>query len=279
MYKVLNIGHFFISIEGWGINSFPEYFDNFYTENINQPVDIFLKVSNEFKAEYRFTGDLVYEAESDNSNWYIFKNGSDFIFTESKDKHKISKYLVAVNGFKEWLFISRDDENAFFSYPFDSLFLQYGLLSLGAVTLHASCVYKYNNGLLFVGRSGRGKSTLARMFYENGYNVLHDDKIVLYESNGEIWAANLPKYDLDSCKSCKVSSAFMISGHGKNTIEAISNNDLLTNLLANGILHNFNNKLVYMTVRVFASVVDSVKGFELYFTKTKEIIKNIEKTT
>lgn len=52
------------------------------------------------------------------------------------------------------------------------------LFQQGLYPLHASAVEVNGKGVLFVGKSGVGKSTLAAAFYKRGYRILADDVCV-----------------------------------------------------------------------------------------------------
>jgi len=52
----------------------------------------------------------------------------------------------------------------------------------GKLVLHASCVEAGADSLAFVGRSGRGKSTLAASFAKNSYRFLTDDGLQVDQS-------------------------------------------------------------------------------------------------
>ena len=66
-------------------------------------------------------------------------------------------------------------------YPLDELLLQ-GLLARGrGAEIHACGIADGSGrGLLFVGQSGAGKTTMARLWEgERGITVLSDDRIIL----------------------------------------------------------------------------------------------------
>lgn len=55
----------------------------------------------------------------------------------------------------------------------------------GELVLHAAAVLGPNGAILFVGESGRGKSTLAASLHQRGFALLGDDAIVIFAGNGE----------------------------------------------------------------------------------------------
>jgi len=63
----------------------------------------------------------------------------------------------------------------------------------GKLVLHASAVIlKENTGIIFVGDSGWGKSTLASSFHQSGKPLITDDCLLLSIENGEV--LGIPNY-------------------------------------------------------------------------------------
>jgi hypothetical protein len=60
------------------------------------------------------------------------------------------------------------------------------------IVLHASAVLTTRDAVAFAGKSGRGKSTLATSFMQEGYRLVSDDCLVLRREQGS-WIA-LPSY-------------------------------------------------------------------------------------
>ena len=64
-------------------------------------------------------------------------------------------------------------------YPLEDLLFRHLLADHNAVLVHACGVSWRNAGHLFVGSSGAGKSTTARLWRSAGATILNDDRIVL----------------------------------------------------------------------------------------------------
>ena len=62
----------------------------------------------------------------------------------------------------------------------------------GWIVLHASAIEMEGGVIAFIGESGRGKSTLATSFHEQGYSLLTDDCLLLKPKNGQI--TGIPGY-------------------------------------------------------------------------------------
>jgi hypothetical protein len=83
-------------------------------------------------------------------------------------------------------------------YPLDELLMIHRLARGGGVELHAlgvvDCQFgKRSRGLLFVGHSGAGKSTIARLWQKQpGVTILSDDRIVVRRNHGTSWMYGTP---------------------------------------------------------------------------------------
>lgn len=77
------------------------------------------------------------------------------------------------------------------AYPLGEL-MMIGLLARGSgLLMHAAGVDDSGKGLLFVGHSGAGKTTLARL-WEREAALLNDDRVVLREQGGRFWIHGTP---------------------------------------------------------------------------------------
>lgn len=76
------------------------------------------------------------------------------------------------------------------SFPLDELLFQHHIARAGGLVVHACGVVVDGRAVLFCGRSGAGKTTLARLFRRHcpRAQVLSDDRIVL-RSRGAGWQA------------------------------------------------------------------------------------------
>ena len=71
------------------------------------------------------------------------------------------------------------------AYLYESQVLPLALSRLGKLVLHASAVEVEGGAVVFVGESGRGKSTLAASFATSGHRLLTDDGLVIEAAGAE----------------------------------------------------------------------------------------------
>jgi hypothetical protein len=79
-------------------------------------------------------------------------------------------------------------------YPLDELVVMHRLGRERGVEVHAAGMRDSNGiGYLFLGHSGAGKSTTTRLWnQQHSMTVLSDDRIILRETDGEIWMHGTP---------------------------------------------------------------------------------------
>lgn len=65
--------------------------------------------------------------------------------------------------------------------------------SVGIVELHAACVARDEQGLILVGPTRSGKSTLARSLIDAGFRLLSDDRTFCSVNNAKLMAWGLPR--------------------------------------------------------------------------------------
>ncbi|HWU41674.1 MAG TPA: hypothetical protein VN203_28795 [Candidatus Acidoferrum sp.] len=77
-------------------------------------------------------------------------------------------------------------------YPLEDLLFRSLLADRGALIVHACGVVWQGKGYLFIGSSGVGKSTTARLWKAAGASVLNDDRIVLESSSAGTFIHSTP---------------------------------------------------------------------------------------
>jgi hypothetical protein len=182
-------------------------------------------------------------------------------------------------------------------YSFDSmlrlifslvLFTQNGLL------LHSSGIVYKNKGFLFVGRSGKGKSTLVKnsVSRNEDIKILSDELVGVMVINSSVFTYKSPfwgelKTDIKNFpfetrnQLFKVDKIFVLNSHLKTKNFVIKKLDIETAIIklleTNLCLFNnhFLGKKIFSTVE---KIVKSAKIYKLDFKKNFEINQNILET-
>lgn len=77
-------------------------------------------------------------------------------------------------------------------YPLEQPLIIARLAFLSGMVLHASCVMIHGRGVLFVGQSGRGKTTLARLCRSHGATILNDERNIIRTLNNTLQVSSSP---------------------------------------------------------------------------------------
>jgi len=78
-------------------------------------------------------------------------------------------------------------------YPLDQLLLMYALARREGCIVHAAGAALDGRAYIFPGRSGAGKTTLARQLAAHGgFELLSDDRMVVRRVDGRLWAFGTP---------------------------------------------------------------------------------------
>ncbi len=78
------------------------------------------------------------------------------------------------------------------NYPCDQAILMNRLLHFGAGIIHACGVVVDGQGVVFAGRSGAGKTTIARLWRAHGGALLNDDRVILRSRESGVAVASSP---------------------------------------------------------------------------------------
>jgi hypothetical protein len=129
-------------------------------------------------------------------------------------------------------------------YPIDELIMTHRLARGQGVEVHAlGLVDSDGSGYLFLGHSGAGKSTSARLWMlEAGVQLLSDDRVILRKHDGEFWMYGTPWHGdagIASPGRARVTSIFVLQQASKNKIVPLKPNQTVTELFARSFVPHY----------------------------------------
>jgi len=151
------------------------------------------------------------------------------------------------------------------AYPLDGLLLYYLTVISNDIMIHASGVGFEDRGYIFSGVSGKGKSTIARLWHDAGARVIHDDRLIIRKMNGEYRFYNTPVYNNDKPLEAPLSAIFLIEHGMENRIEPLSGVQAVSQLLANCIQHNWDKNITGNLVNAITDMCEKIRVFRFYF--------------
>jgi len=160
-------------------------------------------------------------------------------------------------------------------WPLNQILMIY-LLSLNrGILFHACGIDDRGDGILFLGNSGHGKSTMGKLWLENQSNILNDDRIVVREKDDQLWMYGTPWHgDLAewSLKRLPISKIFFLNPGGKNNAIQKNGAEAVSMLLARSFPPFWDQKSMTYTIDLCQRFVDKIPCYELSFEPDSRIV-------
>jgi hypothetical protein len=160
-------------------------------------------------------------------------------------------------------------------WPLNQILMIY-LLSHGkGILFHACGIDDQGDGVLFLGNSGHGKSTMGNLWLENQCNILNDDRIVVREKDdqfrmyGTPWHGDLAEWSLNELPIRKI---FFLNPGGKNTAIPKNGVEAVSMLIARSFPPFWDQKSMTYTMDLCHRLVEKVPCHELSFEPDGRIV-------
>jgi hypothetical protein len=156
------------------------------------------------------------------------------------------------------------------NYPYDQALLTNRMVHGGAGVIHACGVVVDGKGLVFAGRSGVGKTTLARLWRDAGATLLNDDRVILRVDRGRVvglwaspWHGDETEVHAETAPLCGI---FHLRQAPVNRLQRITETEALTSLLATTVAPFYSASAMNRVVDLWSEVVQHVPSYSLEFT-------------
>jgi len=146
--------------------------------------------------------------------------------------------------------------------------------------LHSAALVRDEKAYLFLGDSGDGKSSLARIF--GGSMVFSDDSPILCERNGDPLVFPSPYHQIDSLKgldkevigsSARVEGLYFLTKDNRVYLESVSKREAIS-LIINRHIHFFRHlstRAKSLLFDLFIDVCDRIPSYNLHFSLDGDI--------
>jgi hypothetical protein len=217
------------------------------------------------------------------SNWALYQSQNRLVLQDSGfDTRALPQKRILmdlVNGEGD-IFI-RDDvshgdlRSITLSYPLDQLFMIL-LLSEGKGLLHHGCGIEDGGlGYLFVGNSGQGKSTMAKLWSAEGAKVLNDDRVVVRGNKKDFWMYGTPwhgDFKEFSTKGFPIGKIFFLHPDKENRLIPHEGAKAVSMLLTRSFPPLWDKEGMIFTAAFCHRLVSAVPCYELHFKQDQSVV-------
>lgn len=201
--------------------------------------------------------------------WSVWKHDQE-LFIKSvfplcqDDRRAILKFSLSTREWDLWIDCNVKEADPL-EYPLDGLLLYYLTVIHGDILIHASGVNYSGSGYLFSGISGKGKTTMARLWESKGAKVIHDDRLIIRKTDDGYRMYNTPVYNNDIPQESPLTKLFIIDHSMENRIITVKGAVAASLVMANCIQHNWGSEIIAGLLSSVASLCETVPVRKLYF--------------
>ena len=165
-------------------------------------------------------------------------------------------------------------------YPLDELVMMHRLALGQGVELHAlGLTDDDGSGYLFLGHSGAGKSTAARIWLSQpGVRLLSDDRIILREHDGEFWMYGTPWHGdagIASPARARLTQVFLLEQAPAEELIPLSQSQAAAELFARTFVPFYLKNGIQFSLEFLEEVTRSVPCSTFRFTPTASAVEAI----
>lgn len=220
--------------------------------------------------------------------WVIYRVASSWIYLALEDENEpLNARAVAVfsDDYSKVIIYHRDDTllrescdmRALTMFPSDQIMMSQVLARRNGFYIHSAGMILNGQGLLFVGQSGMGKSTMVKMLKEYG-EVFCDDRNIIrrwpdeYRIHGTWSHGEVP---LVANLSAPLAAIIFLEQGEDDTLEQNNDTRCTVRHMLNRIIKPYCDELWWeATTKLLEGVVTSVPTYRLRFTRNKAKVVN-----
>jgi hypothetical protein len=165
-------------------------------------------------------------------------------------------------------------------YPMDMLLMIQLLGQSGGFLFHAAGVIHEGKAILFVGRSGAGKSTISKLWLTRpGVTLLNDDRVIVrrwqgqYQAFGNPWHGEVSAVSSDSAPLERI---YLLKHGPQNCVTALKPVEAVSRLLSCSFPTYWDAQGMEISLGHLEKLIHSVPCFELAFLPDERVLDFVQ---
>jgi hypothetical protein len=222
----------------------------------------------------------------------IFDSGSTWAFYRSNGRHVLQNdalepgsfptvFVVLEQGLKSGdVYITHDSfrQTLFpdpLGHPLNQILMIFLLSVDKGMIFHACGVDDGGAGYLFLGNSGDGKSTMAKLWFDKDATILNDDRIVVREKEGVFWMYGTPwhgDFRKLSPDGLPIRKIFLLHRGEENRAVQKSGAEAASMLLTRSFPPLWDHKGMSFTIGLCHNILNKIPCYELSFAPDRKVV-------
>jgi hypothetical protein len=225
-------------------------------------------------------GEVVFESEA---VWRMLRDDGTFRIECRSEAFGNTPYKVAIfdAAFTRGTIYMREDvlELNPLDYPLDEVVVA-NLLGRGrGVELHSCGIIDRNGrGHLFVGVSGAGKTTTARLWADDASGIVSDDRVIVREQDGAMQMFGTPWHgeaELSMATGVPLAGVYLLVQSESNALQPLSHAAAVARLFRCTFPLFHDGEALDFTLSFLARLAEAVPVRELLFTRDRAAVELI----
>lgn len=162
-----------------------------------------------------------------------------------------------------------------FDHPHDRPMILGRLAHLRGAVVHSSCVVANGRAMLFVGPSGTGKTTMARIWARTGATILNDENNIIRIDRARVLAGASPWHGMAntvSAGSFPLAGIFHLAKEPANRLAELSTEESVTRLFTTTVVPVFLPDGPSLVMDAWGEIPDRVPSYELGFVPDEQVV-------
>ena len=277
---------FTIGIAGIGISFlFDENFSGLGVEHINDRFaeDLIEEITLRVHYGHAPVMERVEQIFDSGSTWAFYRSNGRYVLQNDALESESSPTVFAVleQGLKAGdIYITHNSIEHHLppdplGHPLNQILMILLLSFDKGMIFHACGIDDRGSGYLFLGNSGDGKSTTAKLWFDKSATVLNDDRIVVREKDGAFWMYGTPwhgDFREFSPKGLPIQKLFFLHRGEENGAVQKSGAEAVSMLLTRSFPRLWDHRGMAFTTDLCHHIVDKIPCYELSFAPDTEIV-------